>query len=177
MEFVCLAFHLCTSLQSSGYLLFKITEHQFLVITCFFTYVRYFLRTLWQELPTFTILDPWAFNKTYFSVLTSPSWSSYMENPVISKTSGTTAHKYYGRHRMKWNRGLLTTFPLDLRYHSTCKMAATIKQTSVGKSQILSSRRQLANLKYYQTDVCWQMSNTIKQTSDGKSQILSSPRR
>jgi len=31
-------------------------------------------------------------------------------------------------------------------------MAATIKQTSVGKSQILSSRRLLANLKYYQAD-------------------------
>jgi len=41
----------------------------------------------------------------------------------------------------------------------------TIKQTSVGKSPILSSRRLLANLKYYQADVCWQISNTIKQTT------------
>src|SRR6218665_1370637 len=40
----------------------------------------------------------------------------------------------------------------------------------------LSSRRLLANLKYYQTDVCWQISNTIKQTSVGKCQILSSRR-
>src|SRR6218665_2349173 len=53
----------------------------------------------------------------------------------------------------------------------------TIKQTSVGKSQILSSRRLLANLKYYQADVCWQISTTIKQTTVGKSKILSSRRR
>ena len=31
-------------------------------------------------------------------------------------------------------------------------MAATIKQTSVGKFQILSSRRLLVNLKYYEAD-------------------------
>src|SRR6218665_3367094 len=31
-------------------------------------------------------------------------------------------------------------------------MSSSIKQTSVGKSQILSSRRLLANLKYYQAD-------------------------
>src|SRR6218665_756016 len=30
-----------------------------------------------------------------------------------------------------------------------------------------SSRSLLANLKYYQTEVCWQMSNTIKPTSVG----------
>jgi len=45
---------------------------------------------------------------------------------------------------------------------------------SVGKCQILSNRRLLANVKYYQTDVRWQMSNTIKETSVDKSQILSS---
>src|SRR6218665_1816477 len=38
----------------------------------------------------------------------------------------------------------------------------TIKQISVGKFQILSSRRLLANLKYYQADVCWQILNTIR---------------
>ena len=32
--------------------------------------------------------------------------------------------------------------------------AATIKQTSVGKFQILSSRCLFANVKYYQADVC-----------------------
>src|SRR6218665_2396554 len=41
--------------------------------------------------------------------------------------------------------------------------AAIIKQKSVGKCQILSSRCLLANVKYYQADVCWQMSNTIGQ--------------
>jgi len=41
----------------------------------------------------------------------------------------------------------------------------TIKQKSIGKSQILPSRCLLANLKYYQADVCWQISNTIKQTT------------
>src|SRR6218665_2835234 len=38
----------------------------------------------------------------------------------------------------------------------------------------LSSRRLLANVKYYKAEVCWQMSNTIKQMSVGKCQILSS---
>src|SRR6218665_128374 len=45
-----------------------------------------------------------------------------------------------------------------------CQTSNTIKQTSVGKCQILSSRRLLANLKYYQADVCWQISNTMKPT-------------
>jgi len=44
-------------------------------------------------------------------------------------------------------------------------MAVTIKQTSVGKFKILSSRRLLANLKYYQADICWQISNTMKPTT------------
>jgi len=48
----------------------------------------------------------------------------------------------------------------------------TIKQRSVGKSQILSSRRLLAILKYYQADVCWQISNTIKQTTWGRGKML-----
>jgi len=37
--------------------------------------------------------------------------------------------------------------------------------TSLLISLLLSSRCLLANLKYYQTDVCWQMSNTIKPTA------------
>src|SRR6218665_611550 len=57
---------------------------------------------------------------------------------------------------------------------SQTKYEVTTKQMSVGKSQVLSSRCLLANLKYYQADVCWQISNTIKQKSVGKSQILSS---
>src|SRR6218665_279524 len=54
--------------------------------------------------------------------------------------------------------------PTTLRLKVVDSTKAPSHPTSVGKSQILSSRRLLANLKYYQADVCWQISNTIKQT-------------
>src|SRR6218665_2340962 len=42
----------------------------------------------------------------------------------------------------------------------------TIQPNSVGEFQILSSRRRLGNLKYYQADVCWQISNLSSRRCD-----------
>src|SRR6218665_474313 len=71
---------------------------------------------------------------------------------------------------------IIYNITIQLRINNIYNKAATIKQTSVGKFEILSSRHLLGNFTYYQADVCWEISNTIKQTSVGKFQILSNRR-
>ena len=67
---------------------------------------------------------------------------------------GKAIHDYYTRssHKYRPLKARTNIKGCDYQADVCWKMSNTIKHTSVGKCQILSSRRLLVNVKYYQAD-------------------------